>query len=145
MKKVQSGTPVRSGVYVSLWPPDSRFVGMDGDALEGRPGTRYVRVPSFLLLVASPIIGGLFVILFPVMILAALGIALAVLVLRILRPAADSASLLARVGWRPVEASFNGSADAGDPSAEGTQDAELKELAEKVEARREEEKRRDPS
>jgi len=119
---------------------------MDGDTLEGRAGAQYFRLPSILLLLASPIIGGLFVILFPVMILAAFGIALATVIVRFLRPAADRASLLANVGWQPAEAGFNGTKQDGEapPAAEGAEDADLKKLAEQVEARRAEEKRRDP-
>lgn len=147
MKKYTPGTPVRSGIYVALWPPTGRFVSMDGDTLEGRADARYFRVPSILLLLASPIIGGLFVILFPVMILAAFGIALTAVVVRLLRPAADHASLLANVGWQPAEAGFNGTRKDGEapPAAERTEDADLKKLAEQVEARRAEEKGRDPT
>jgi hypothetical protein len=118
---------------------------MDGDTLEG-PGARYFRVPSFLLLLSSPVIGGLFVILFPLMIFAAFGIALTVAAMRFLRPAADRASFLASVGWQPAEAGFNGTTHEGKApsSPKAAEDADLRDLSEHVEARRAEEKRRGP-
>ena len=56
------------GVYLSTRPLDVRFVGADGETLEGRPGVGYRRLPTALVVAAGPLFGALFVVAFPVLV-----------------------------------------------------------------------------
>jgi hypothetical protein len=73
---IASGTLVRSGTYFN----STRFSFAqvkDGEALKGGAGDRWFRVPLPLAVVAAPILGGLFVVAFPVIGVAALAYGLA--------------------------------------------------------------------
>jgi hypothetical protein len=68
---IANGMPVRSGTYFN----STRFTFAqvkEGEALKGSAGDRWVRVPLPLAVVAAPIVGGLFVVAFPVIGVAAL-------------------------------------------------------------------------
>ena len=68
MNNYFTGHPVRRGVYFNLNPIDVQFVGADEEILDGVPGGNYVRVPTFLALLGSPLLGAAFVVLFPVLV-----------------------------------------------------------------------------
>lgn len=76
MTRYQATDPAPYGLYLAGWPPDARFVGADGEPIEGRPGSSYVRVPGLVALLLAPVLGGLFVLTFPILIFAALALAL---------------------------------------------------------------------
>lgn len=60
-----AGDKVREGVYLGTNRLSMRYVGAPDEPLPGREGTRYVRLPTWLLLLLSPVLGGLFVVAFP--------------------------------------------------------------------------------
>lgn len=60
------------GLYISVRPLDMRFVGAEGERLEGKAGAAYGHVPGPLALLLAPVFGGLFVLTFPFVVLAAL-------------------------------------------------------------------------
>ena len=53
------------GLYISPRGLDLKFVGSDGETLSGKGNVAYYRMPSTLLILMSPFIGGLFVLAFP--------------------------------------------------------------------------------
>jgi hypothetical protein len=57
------------GLYASISPPDVRFVGSDGETLGGLENATYRRLPIILAIGLSPIIGGVFVMAFPLIVL----------------------------------------------------------------------------
>ena len=139
-----AGDPVEYGVYLSLWPFDVQHVGVDGEALQGIGGANYRRVPMWAALLVSPILGGAFVLLFPLFIAAAIVYASGLLLRRGLStllgasPATEGPAVFApgaawlggRNGVRPT------SAEAGD--GEGAE--ELVDLEREVEERRSDDK-----
>jgi hypothetical protein len=74
---ITSGTPVKSGYYLNSRRFSFSHVAVDGEALRGTAGDRWVRVPAPLLLAAAPIIGGLFVVAFPIVGVATLAVGIA--------------------------------------------------------------------
>jgi len=139
MKTYQTGQSVAYGVYASLRALDVRYVGADGEALDGRAGAQYWRVPTLLMLALAPVAGGLFVIAFPALVL---GLAVAAAT----RPAwsalaglADRRAHLAVVQWQPTAAYLRPPQE--EPPAEGAaaqSDAQpLADLEREVSARRE--------
>ena len=134
MKKTESGQPAKYGFYVSASPVDARFVGADGEPLEGRTGARYTRVPTWLFLLLSPVIGGAFVLAFPLLVVGALLYAIwATFAAKVLGRAH-----LARSSWQPAMAHFK--TPEGADSAEDSPSAELQDLQEEVQAMRAEER-----
>jgi hypothetical protein len=97
------GDAVAKGTYVGPWL-DVQLVGKDGDPLEGVASGGYVRVPPVLLLALSPILGAIFVLAFPLVVLAALAVAAGQHAVTLLRPHAEDVSLLARVRYQPAAA-----------------------------------------
>lgn len=71
MKTHQAGQPAGSGMYVSFRDWDLQIVSTDGETLQGDTGHAYQRVPLLMLVVLSPLIGGLYAMAFPVVIFAA--------------------------------------------------------------------------
>jgi hypothetical protein len=77
METVHSGDKVKAGVYVAVRALDVQHVGAEGETLQGKAGATYRRVPTTLLLLGGPVLGGLFVLLFPAVVAVAILIALA--------------------------------------------------------------------
>jgi hypothetical protein len=71
MKKYIDGELAPWGVYVSPRALDARVVNADDEPLEGKPGAEYLRVPTILAVVASLMLGALFVMTFPLVIFGA--------------------------------------------------------------------------
>lgn len=69
MIKFDSGDQVPYGLYAAPLM-DVRFVGADWEILDGKPGKKYVRLPISLMIAASPILGGVFVLAFPLIVVA---------------------------------------------------------------------------
>ena len=81
MRTYRHGEPTRYGLYLATWPPDMRFVSADNEPLEGLEGARYLRLPTLMVALLGPVIGGLFVLLFPLIVFAAVAYGLGTLVL----------------------------------------------------------------
>ena len=72
MKRYLNGHYVPVGFYFSLRPLDFRLVSVEGETLNGRPqGHIYHRIPSLLMLLVAPIFGGVFVLMFPALVVSA--------------------------------------------------------------------------
>ncbi len=146
MKTYQNGQSAPYGVYVSFAWPDVRFVGADGESIDGVRRGRYRKVPTLLVIAAGPLLGGLFVITFPVLVIAAtlavLGQALADRV----RLAADRHAYVAEGRFEPAVAYLNHAQTerpAGDESPTAETESGLADLEKAVDERRAEEKAQD--
>jgi len=133
-KNFRTGQRVSYGMYVSARPLDVRFVGADGEKLEGREGAEYRHIPNALAMLAAPVLGGLFVISFPITIFVAAARALT----QATGEKVDEAATLARSSYQPQAAYFKG--EAGED--EQAQDEKVADLANEVDdARKDEEPR----
>jgi hypothetical protein len=74
MKTYQANQSCPYGFYFSPSTFQGHFVGADGESFEGRPGVRFYRFPNTLLVLMSPVIGGLFVLAFPLLILVSVAL-----------------------------------------------------------------------
>ena len=68
----EAGEATEWGVYVAMNHMAVSHVSATGERLGGEVGTRYLRVPTWLLVVGSPIVGGFYVVFFPVILAVAL-------------------------------------------------------------------------
>ncbi len=139
MKTYQSGKPARGGVYVAPRRFDLRVVGADGEALEGKPEAKYVRIPTPLVIAMGPAIGGAYVVAFPFVIIGALAVVLVGGVRRMASSAAENQAHLAQVRWQPGAAYLNGSENAGTKGEDESSGDELDDLEKEIRARREKE------
>jgi len=102
------GTTVKAGFYWN--PKEWAIVTIEGPGgnLPGTPADRYMRIPVLAMLLAAPVMGGLFVMFLPL-----IGFALVLQHLARLTATATrrgAATLLATMSpsWRPGEATFAG-------------------------------------
>lgn len=138
MKRYQTGSEAPYGLFVSVRPLDVRFVGADGESLEGHAGAQYVHLPMWTVVALGPVLGGFFLISFPLLALAAL---LVVLGRATAGHLATRYAWVARSAYRPVMATFRGD-DDGAPSGDAAEDCGgLEDLWEEVRERAECEKR----
>ena len=140
MARYLAGTTTRKGVYLSVWPPDISFVSADDEPLPGIDGATYRRLPALLVVALSPLLGALFVIGFPFVIVAAIAYAIfQPLYARLTKHAGEKAYLL-RGDYALAASALDGK--AGNKGTEGAEvlrdDGELDELRAEVEAEREE-------
>ncbi|MGM0574267.1 MAG: hypothetical protein ACQEXJ_00850 [Myxococcota bacterium] len=136
MKRYQTGQSAEYGLYVTALPPDLRFVGADGEALDGRPGATYARLPMWSVVVLGPVAGGVFVLAFPLLVIGALVYGLALGAHKVV---SERFAYVARMRWQPSMAYFDEPKDDEATRREGTDD-ELADLEETVRARADEER-----
>ncbi len=129
---IASGIPVKSGTYLNT----RRFTFAqvkDGDRLPGGAEDRWVRVPVVLAIAAAPVLGGIFVVAFPIIGAAALVNAIArKLVGGVKETAADLAANLAP---GPVAGEAHLTGTAGEKK-EGGPAPELDALKKEIEEKR---------
>lgn len=141
MKMHRSGDVTNQGIYISVWPPDCRFVGAPGEALDGREGLTYRRVPAVLALLLSPLFGGAFVLLFPVLVILGTGLLATTLAARAIRSLLERHWYLASARWEPVTAYLNRCEPKRGGEGQGRIASEaLERLEKEVQVRRAEEK-----
>jgi hypothetical protein len=102
MKTYKTMQAARYGLYTSSNPIDVRFVGAEGEALDGLPGASYRRVPTPLALVAAPLLGGAFVMAFPVLVLVAAFVVVARFAATAVAQTLQEQAFLASPRWQPV-------------------------------------------
>jgi len=85
----ESGEPARWGVYLGINRPAWVHLVADGDRLPGSSGTLYVRIPSFFVVILSPIWGFVYVAGLPVVLAVAMLTVIMQFILQIM------------TGWRP--------------------------------------------
>lgn len=77
---------VESGLYISFRKPDLVYVPTDNSPIEGVDGGNYHRLNTFLTILIAPILGGLFVIGFPLVVIVAVVYGLLIHLHRLIRP-----------------------------------------------------------
>jgi len=143
MKTYETGQPATYGVYASAWPPDLCVVSADGDALAGKDGVTYRRLPLPLVVAAGPILGGMFVLTFPLLVLAAVATVVAQVVRDRVRAVRESHAHLVRLRWEPATSFLRAGEerDEDDHPVEPETDDELDDLEDEIRTRREAERR----
>jgi hypothetical protein len=106
----QTGESVRWGVYLGLTRPGVAHVGATGEKLRGHEGVRYLRIPTLLVVVLSPLLGLLYVILFPAILAVAAGTVMVQLVVSAVTGRTPTAST-----W-PFSGELRDEDDEGNPS-----------------------------
>jgi hypothetical protein len=137
MKRYANGTEAPYGLYLSSNPPDATFVGSEGEVIDGQDGATYVRVPTWLLVVVAPLLGGAFVVAFPALVLATI---LWVLGSAAVKAVSRQHAYVVRVGWQPAMAHFKKGSEA--KSDEASEEPELQDLEAEVSERAEAERTR---
>ncbi len=74
MKNYKANQPCPYGFYVSPGALDAHFVGADGESFAAKNDKAYYHLPNALLILISPLIGGLFVLAFPAIILGSFAV-----------------------------------------------------------------------
>ncbi|OFZ17779.1 MAG: hypothetical protein A2X94_04220 [Bdellovibrionales bacterium GWB1_55_8] len=140
MKDYKAGEKVGYGLYVSPKALDVRFVGSDDETLAGKRGSAYYRLPALLMIAAAPVLGGIFVMAFPLMVLLMVAGAILRLVYNTVSSAVEARTHLLQMNWQPSAAYLNkdkSERKEGENTTEKTN--ELKDLNQEVQKRRNEE------
>lgn len=136
MKTHKNQQPAQYGLYLSFNPMDVRFVGAEGEALDGLADAEYRRVPTLLALALAPVLGACFVLAFPVLVIAAVLMAAAKLVVQQVRHTASQHAWIAMPHYEPVASYLT----KGEKKADGAEaPAELSDLQKKVDEKRSQE------
>ena len=107
MKTYQSGQTAEYGIYVAPKALDFRFVGADGERLEGKGSINYYRLPALLMIALSPVIGGVFVMAFPLIVVGfVIGLTVKVAASKVKAMAHEYAHL-STMRWEPTAAYLN--------------------------------------
>ena len=135
------GATVKSGFYWNLAKWEIVMVPKEGGVLPGSEGHRYLRMPSLLLLVLAPLMGGLYVVFLPfigfAMVLSFAGRKTA----GALQRAFTGLMTTLSPAWRPGEAYFAGKREGREEKDRGTtaragEGEQLESLEREIETRR---------
>lgn len=107
MKTYKSGENARYGIYIAPRALDFRFVGADGERLEGKDGASYLHLPALLVILASPVLGGVFVLGFPVLVVGFVAVMIAKLAGEQTRALYEQHLHLSINRWEPTTAYLN--------------------------------------
>lgn len=132
MKKYRAKEPAKWGMYLAVNRLDLTTVNAEGELLDGREGAHYVRLPTPLVAVLSPVLGGVFVLFFPIVIFAALLTAAGQATVKVVRRAWDRQRHLVRLRWEPLVANL----DHNDDDAHAANRDGLQDLHAEVDERR---------
>lgn len=120
MRTYRTGDDVPYGFYVSPRQLDLVHTGVAGQRLEGKPGATYRRIPTWLMVLASPVFGGAFVLLFPMLVLGALlwgvGVTLGKVAKAVGRQLTAPAAQVGRVRWAPATVYLQDQGEAQEPN-----------------------------
>lgn len=133
MKTYKTQQAAAYGLYTSFNPMDVRFVGAAGEPLEGLQGATYRRVPTLLALAMAPVLGAVFVISFPLLILGAVALAAAKMLAQSVRATAAEHAWVVSPRWEPVASYLTKHPKKADAAQVP---AELQDLHDKVQDQR---------
>lgn len=139
MKTWKSGQKVTYGVYVSTKPFDVRFVGADDETLDGRTGAEYRRIPTLLMVAMAPVLGGVFVMAFPAVVVLLAVVGLGRFAWRQVAGVTGDTAHLAVMRWEPSTSYLKNTTET-PADAKPAPDAALSDLRDEVKARRDDEK-----
>ncbi len=137
MKTYKNQQPAQYGLYLSFQPMDVRFVGAEGEALDGMAQAEYRRVPTLLALALAPVLGACFVMAFPLLVIAAVLMAATSAVVQKVRHTANNHAWLAMPHYEPAASYLT----KGEKKADAVAPAELSDLQQKVNEKRSQEDR----
>ena len=126
MKTYRAGQKVEYGIYVAPKALDARFVGADGETLNGKAGAEYTHLPSILLVLAAPVMGGVFVLAFPLIIIFSIIGVVGTMMTKAVKSAFESRVHLTQMRWEPAAAYLNKSNRS--KKADGKEQKEAKDL-----------------
>lgn len=129
-----AGEPVGWGIYVGINRLCVCYVSAPNEPLEGDAGTRYLRVPTWMVLVGSPLLGGLYVLLFPLVMAGALLAVVGSLIAAPIARASERYGRMTTSNWQPNAAYLQRPSNE-DSASTHTEDP-LADLSEEVAARR---------
>lgn len=107
MKTYRNGEKVNYGLYLAPKALDFRFVGADDETLEGKDNVGYIRLPIALMILASPLIGGAFVMFFPILVVLIGMYAVVQFAVSKLSATLGKNAHLAVMRWEPTAAYLN--------------------------------------
>jgi hypothetical protein len=135
------GTQVKSGYYMDASHLSFTAIQKDGGALPGGAETRWKRVPTMLVVAAAPVLGGLFVVAFP---LVGFGVAAYAIGRKLsgrVRAGAKEIAATVAPTWVPGEAHLTGEppeaeAAGSQPAQDEPQDEHMQELEREIAKKR---------
>ena len=135
---ITSGTPVKGGYYFNSRRWTFARVEKDGETLPGARNERWTRVPVPIVIAAAPVLGGMFVVAFPIIGLVAVGVAIGRKLGGGVRETATDLAANLAPGPLPGEAHLTGKAGDKAEKAGGAAPAapELEKLASEIEEKR---------
>ena len=122
MKTYQAGKQVEYGIYISPKSIDCRFVGADNETLEGKPNATYYRLPTIVAIAAAPILGGIFVMTFPLLIIMMFAYAVCKPLIDAGKYLAKESEFLGSFQWQPTAAYLNKKPQDGENKTETTEE-----------------------
>ena len=138
MKTYQSGQKVKYGIYVAPKAWDARFVGADDETLDGKDNAEYIHLPSALLLLATPIMGGVFVLAFPLIVIGWCFGAIGLVIARGVKSLVESQAYVVQMRWEPSAAYLNKTKREKSDKTTEEDSNELKDLKDEVDKKRNE-------
>ena len=139
MKRYTTNQPATYGLYVSARPLDVQLIGADGETLRGREGASYRRLPMWAVVALGPALGGVFVMAFPLLVIAAVLGTLATLAVRAVT---TRHAYVAQSTWQPAVSFFDARAEGPDAAPKAPESADgVADLQAEVARRAEGEKR----
>lgn len=132
-KTYAGGTAVKSGYYADAKSFAFANIATDGLALPGGPERRYFRVPTLVVLVAAPALGGLFVVALPFI---GFGVVARAVVNAVAGGAKEVAATVATPSMPVGSTALTGKPAGEDASGEPAKDEKAEALAKEIEAKR---------
>ncbi len=134
-KTFESGSRVSGGYYVNTRSFELVNVEKDGSVLPGKPGTKFLRIPTLLAMAAAPALGGLFVVALPFI---GFGVAIHAAVRAISGSAKEVAATVATAPMPAGSTALTGTPAEKDASGKPEGHSETEKLAKEIEAKRSE-------
>ncbi len=137
MTTFEAGSRVKKGYYFSARSWTLQPVSRDGEALAGKSGERFVRVPLLLAFAVAPLMGAAFLMFLPLIGFLLAAHAAVRPVVRLFSRSATEIAATMQPGWVPGEAHLagkRGDHEAGEQAPPA--DAELASLEKEIEEKR---------
>lgn len=127
MKKHTGGEKVPGGFYWKQNNWEIEVVKGDKGTLPGEVGTTYLRIPTLAMLLAAPVMGGLFVVFLPFLGFVMLANHFGKKAVSGLKGAADEVGAAVGPKWQPGEAYLAGKKEKAKKGKKATEEKEEKE------------------
>ncbi len=132
-KTFESGSRVSSGYYVNARSFELVNVEKDGSVLPGKPGGKFVRIPTLVAMAAAPALGGLFVVALPFI---GFGVAMHAVVRAFAGSAKEVAATVATAPMPAGSTALTGTPSEKEASGMPEAHPETEKLAKEIEVKR---------